>query len=163
MTAYRRDKMMGASYFFTVNLLNRQSNLLTRHIDDLRSSYQQMIAKHPMHVDAMVILHDHIHAIWTLPEHDDNYSIRWQAFKVLFSKSIPKDQQSHRSESRIKKRELGVWQRRFWEHRIRDENRFSASYGLHSLQSSQAWVCDKRERLGIFHVSSVCKIRNICE
>ncbi len=124
MTAYRRDKMMGASYFFTVNILDRQSDLLTRHIDDLRFSYLQMITKYPMQVDAMVVLPDHIHAIWTLPEDDDNYSIRWQTFKVLFSKSIPKDQQSHRSESRINKRELGVWQRRFWEHRIRDETDF---------------------------------------
>ena len=77
MTAYRRDKMMGASYFFTVNLLDRQSDLLTQHIDDLRLAYRQMIAKYPMQVDAIVILPDHIHAIWTLPEHDDNYSIRW--------------------------------------------------------------------------------------
>lgn len=60
----------------------------------------------------------------SLPEDDDNYSIRWQTFKVLFSKNIPKDHQSHRSASRIKKRELGVWQRRFWEHRLRDDNDF---------------------------------------
>lgn len=64
MTAYRRDKMMGASYFFTVNLLDRQSDLLTRNIVDLRHAYRQMITKYPMQVDAMVVLHDHLHAIW---------------------------------------------------------------------------------------------------
>jgi len=119
MTNYRRDRMMGGSYFFTVNLLDRQSHLLTRHIDELRNAFRQMTEKYPVQIDAMVVLPDHIHAIWTLADDDDNYSIRWQFFKALFSKNIPKEDQSRRSASRVKKRELGVWQRRFWEHRIR--------------------------------------------
>ena len=121
MTTYRRDRIQGGCYFFTVNLLDRRSDLLTRHIDELRSAYRQMAKKHLVQLDAMVIMPDHLHAIWTLPEGDDNYSIRWQLFKALFSKTIPKDLQPERSESRINKRELAVWQRRFWEHRIRDE------------------------------------------
>jgi putative transposase len=83
-----------------------------------------MIAKHPVHIDAMVVLPDHIHAIWTLADDDDNYSVRWQLFKALFSKNIPETDQPQRSDSRIKKRELAVWQRRFWEHRIRDAEDF---------------------------------------
>ena len=124
MTNYRRDRLIGGTYFFTVNLLDRQSNLLTRHIDELRQAHRQMIEKHPVQVDAMVVLPDHIHAIWTLPDHDDNYSIRWQLFKALFSRSIPKINQLPQSASRIKKRELTIWQRRFWEHRIRDDKDF---------------------------------------
>lgn len=113
MTAYRRDRMLGASYFFTVNILDRQSNLLTHHINELRAAHRQMIAKYPIQVDAMVVLPDHIHAIWTLADDDDNYSIRWKFFKNSFSRSIPKEPSSLRSASRIKKEERAVWQRKF--------------------------------------------------
>ena len=124
MTAYRRDRMLGGSYFFTVNILDRQSNLLTHHIDELRNAHRQMIAKYPVQVDAMVVLPDHIHAIWTLADDDADYSSRWKFFKSSFSRSIPTEHSSVRSESRIKKAERAVWQRRFWEHRIRDDEDF---------------------------------------
>ncbi|WP_410209597.1 REP-associated tyrosine transposase [Aquirhabdus sp.] len=93
--------------------------MLTQHVDELRQAHRQMISKYPIQIDAMVFLPDHIHAIWTLSEDDDNYSIRWKLFKSVFPRIIPAEPQSQRSISCIKKGERAVWQRRFWEHRIR--------------------------------------------
>ncbi len=73
----------------------------------------------PFHIDGWVVLPDHMHCIWTLPENDSDYSGRWREIKKSFSKSIPNVE--YRSESRIRNNERGIWQRRFWEHTIRDE------------------------------------------
>lgn len=119
---YRRVRIAGGCYFFTVALANRQSDLLIRNIDLLRSAVKEVIAQHPFKINAMVVLPDHIHAIWTLPEGDDNYSMRWMLIKRRFSLSLPKTEMI--SSSRLYKRERGIWQRRFWEHAIRDESDF---------------------------------------
>ncbi len=102
-----------------MNLEDRRQSLLIDYIDELRASITKTRKKMPFHIDAWVILPDHMHCIWTLPENDDNYSSRWQAIKKAFSKTIPV--QENRSTARIKRNERGVWQRRFWEHTIRDE------------------------------------------
>jgi putative transposase len=97
--------------------------LLTENIDILRTAVAKTRAKMPFHIDAWVVLPDHLHAVWTLPEGDSNFSARWQGIKTEFSKQIAPGEQ--RSESRAAKRERGLWQRRFWEHTIRDEKDYA--------------------------------------
>ena len=125
MTAYRRDKTAGASYFFTVNLLDRKSGLLTKHIDVLRDAHQKVMKSHPFCLEAMVVLPDHLHAIWTLPPSDDDYSMRWRLFKSHFSRSLSIQPSERISDSRQSKGERGIWQRRYWEHLIRDADDFN--------------------------------------
>ena len=116
---YRRAKQNGGTYFFTVNLADRKSNLLVERIDDLRDVMKSIKQRHPFQIDAMVVLPDHLHALWTLPQAEADYSKRWMLIKSGFSRRIPKNE--YRRESRILKGERGLWQRRYWEHLIRDE------------------------------------------
>ena len=120
---YRRVYVPGGTYFFTVNLADRSRTLLVDHIDDLRNAVQEVLTSHPFRIDAMVVLPDHLHAIWTLPEGDANYPMRWSLIKAGFSRCIPADER--RSKSRIAKGERGIWQRRYWEHLIRDEQDYT--------------------------------------
>ncbi|MCI5120689.1 MAG: transposase [Candidatus Electrothrix sp. AUS4] len=120
---YRRVYVPGGTYFFTVNLADRSRTLLVDHIDDLRNAVQEVLTSHSFRIDAMVVLPDHLHAIWTLPEGDANYPMRWSLIKAGFSRCIPADEQ--RSKSRIAKGERGIWQRRYWEHLIRDEQDYT--------------------------------------
>jgi putative transposase len=120
MTDYRRYFVPGGSYFFTVNLADRSQRLLVEHINLLRRAMSETRSEYSFIIDAMVVLPDHLHAIWTLPTGDANYSRRWQTLKTRFSRGLPKTEP--RSESRLSKGERGIWQRRFWEHLIRDEN-----------------------------------------
>ncbi|MHB1221983.1 MAG: REP-associated tyrosine transposase [Gammaproteobacteria bacterium] len=117
---YRRLIQPGASYFFTVNLANRQSNLLIEKIDQLKLAFNEVRSRHPFKLNAIVILPEHIHAVMTLPKNDSNYSLRWSLIKGSFSRKIESIEKV--SLSRKKKRERGIWQRRFWEHLIRDDN-----------------------------------------
>jgi len=115
---YTRVTNPGASYFFTLNITNRKSKLLLEHIDKLRNAFTRVKSKHPFKLDAIVILPDHLHAIMTLPENDANYSMRWSLIKSYFSRGIVNKESI--TNSRKSKRERGIWQRRFWEHCIRD-------------------------------------------
>ena len=124
MPDYRRIRVPGGTYFFTVNLLERKSDLLIRHIDLLRDAIKQTRRLRPFHIDAWVVLPDHMHCIWTLPDGDHNYSARWKAIKIRFAKEVPKTE--YRSKVRVRKGERGIWQRRFWEHTIRDEADYEA-------------------------------------
>ena len=119
MPNYRRLRVPGATYFFTVNLAERGSTVLSDRIDQLREAYRATAAEHPIHCDAMVVLPDHIHAVWTLPEGDDDFSRRWQKLKARFTQAT--GLRGPQSRSMVEKREAGLWQRRFWEHMIRDE------------------------------------------
>jgi putative transposase len=121
---YRRARMPGGTYFFSVNLAERKRTLLVDHIDDLRKAVRKVLTDHPFHIDTMVVLCDHLHAVWTLPEGDADFSMRWALIKAGFSRCIPADER--RSQSRITKGERGIWQRRFWEHLIRDEKDYAA-------------------------------------
>jgi len=118
MPNYRRYHIPGGCYFFTVNLLERNKTLLIGHIDLLRDSVHLCKQQRPFYIDAWVVLPEHMHCIWTLPEGDDDFSNRWKIIKTHFSKGLPKDER--RSKIRIKRGERGIWQRRFWEHAIRD-------------------------------------------
>ncbi|EXJ16494.1 REP-associated tyrosine transposase [Imhoffiella purpurea] len=125
MPDYRRVRVPGGTYFFTVNLLERYPNdLLVRHIDVLRESVRRVRRRYPFHIDAWVVLPDHLHAIWTLPEGDADYANRWRTIKQHFSRAIASTE--YRSEVRRRRGERGIWQRRFWEHAIRDDRDFAS-------------------------------------
>jgi len=123
MPEYRRNRVPGGTYFFTVNLLDRRSHLLVMHIERLRVAVRKVRAKSPFHIDAWVVLPDHLHCLWTLPVNDADFSGRWRAIKIAFSKSLPPTE--HRSAVRILRGERGIWQRRFWEHTIRDDRDYA--------------------------------------
>jgi putative transposase len=118
MRTYIRDRTDGATYFFTLNLLNRQSELLIQHINELRIAYRKTQHTMPFTLDAMVVLPEHLHMLMTLPEGDQDYPKRISCLKGLFSRQIPRSESVN--ESRTHKGERGIWQRRYWEHRIRD-------------------------------------------
>jgi putative transposase len=119
MPNYRRAFIPGGCWFFTVNLLDRRRSLLVDEIDALRRSTRRTQARYPFQIDAFVVLPDHIHAVWTLPPGDSDFSIRWRLIKTGFAKSIPKSELVNTV--CLARGERGIWQRRFWEHLIRDE------------------------------------------
>jgi len=120
MTNYRRNIIAGATYFFTVNLAERPQGLLVEHIESLRHAHRVVQMRHPFVIEAMVVLPGHLHAIWMLPVGDADYALRWRLIKTSFSRSVPAGER--RSLSRQGKGERGLWQRRYWEHTIRDES-----------------------------------------
>jgi putative transposase len=123
---YRRAKVPGATYFFTVVTYQRQN--LFQHpqlVTVLRQSVRSIKQRHQFIIEAMVVLPDHLHCIWTLPNDDANFSMRWQLIKSAFSRRCPDLYRQHLSSSRHAKGEQGVWQRRFWEHKIQDEQDFA--------------------------------------
>ena len=118
MVLYRRVFQKGGIYFFTVTLRNRKSELLTKHVELLRQSFFETYTKHPFKIISIVIMPDHIHCIWELPENDAEYSKRWLLIKSKFSRKL------HNKCQKIKANrggEYNIWARRFWEHLIRDE------------------------------------------
>jgi putative transposase len=114
---YRRLHNPGGCYFFTVVTEHRRPILLD-HIEALRRAFHITQLRHPFHIDAIVVLPDHLHTIWRLPEADNDPSYRWRVLKRLFSSALPP---VARSTAMVRKRESGIWQRRFWERCIRDE------------------------------------------
>ncbi len=121
MPEYRRVLLPGATYFFTVNLLDRKRDLLVRHIDLLREAVRDVRTKRPFDIVAWVVLPDHMHAIWTMPDSDADYAGRWLAIKAIFSRHLPMNEAESRNDSRLKRGERRIWQRRYWEHTIRDD------------------------------------------
>jgi len=128
MPEYRRAFQPGGTFFFTVVSYRRRKFLteplartsLHRAIDEVRQI-------HPFSLDAIVLLPDHLHCIWVLPEDDTNFSLRWQLIKSRFSRYYR--QSGGKSlgvgDSRRQKQESGLWQRRFWEHTVRNEKEFA--------------------------------------
>src|SRR4051812_20485814 len=123
MANYRRNFVSGGCYFFTVNVADRSSQILVRHVDTLRAAFRVVRAEHPFSIEAIVVLPDHLHAIWTLPEDDTNFALRWRLIKSTFSRGLPAGEEISRS--RLERHERGIWQRRYWEHTIRDQNDFA--------------------------------------
>jgi putative transposase len=124
MTEYRRVYIPGATCFFTVNLAERCGNhLLVEKIDALRNAFCYVKKRKPFHVDAVAIMPEHLHCIWTLPPGDADFSTRWNLLKGYFSRAIDKGERV--SDSRGKRRERGLWQRRFWAHSITDQNDYN--------------------------------------
>jgi putative transposase len=123
MTNYRRNRIAGGSYFFTVNLADRRLKLLTENIAILRAAFRYTRLRYPFALDAIVVLPDHLHAIWTLPQDDHDFALRWRLIKSAFSRALPHGEII--SQSRADKGERGIWQRRYWEHTVRDQADFS--------------------------------------
>ncbi len=113
---YRRADAAGGTYFFTVNLAERSSDKLVRHMEELRAVMKNVKETHPFAIVAMVVLPEHPHAVWRLPPGDADYPLRWSLIKARFSRQWVKDERIRKS--RQAKRERGIWQRRYWEHQI---------------------------------------------
>ncbi len=122
MSNYRRARVPGATYFFTVALAERGGRLLVENIALLREAFRTTRRERPFRIDAMVVLPDHLHAVWTLPPGDAEFPIRWRLIKSRFSLAVPRGERIR--PSRAMKGERGIWQRRYWEHLIRDDTDF---------------------------------------
>ncbi len=125
MPEYRRVKLKGGTYFFTLVTYKRQSIFLFHEaIVLLKKSIDHVKDYYPFSLEAYCILPDHIHLIFSLPEDDNNYSVRISQIKRRFSKQYNKKigVLDLGNKSRQNRRELPIWQRRFWDHLIRDEN-----------------------------------------
>jgi len=118
MANYHRPEITGAAVFFTVTLAPRGSSLLVDEIEKLRQAVQETRAERPFGIAAWIVLPDHLHCIWQLPPGDRDYPTRWRLIKLRFSRGLAKG--SLRT-SHVRRQERGIWQRRFWEHHIRDE------------------------------------------
>jgi putative transposase len=139
MSNYLRNRVPGGCYFFTVNLLERKKHLLTEHIDLLRHAFRTVKQQRPFHIDAIVVLPEHLHCLLTLPENDDDFSGRWRAIKKTFSKQLPATE--YRSQVRRHRHERGIWQRRFWEHTIRNETDYIQHIDyIHYNPVKHGWV-----------------------
>lgn len=114
---FRRVYQSSAHHFFIVVTENRQP-LLIEHISRLRSAFRRAMSRYPFDIEAIVILPDHLHSIWRLPTGDADFSTRWMVIKRKFSAGFSTD---FVNASKSSKREKGIWQRRFWEHCIGDE------------------------------------------
>jgi putative transposase len=109
---YRRARIQGGSYFFTVVTHNRRKIFAAdKNIEILRAGFQYVMRKHPFRIDAHVILPDHAHFIWTLPDDDSDFSMRWRLIKSYFTRHFQAAAAPRYS----------LWQKKFWEHLIRDE------------------------------------------
>ena len=122
MVRYRRNFIPGGTFFFTITLADRRSNTLVDHIVALRSAFRAARRERPFVIEAIVVLPDHLHAILTLPPNDADFSGRWRRIKGHFSSALIE------ARLRLKRRpngDLALWQRRFWEHTIRDDRDFA--------------------------------------
>jgi len=122
MVSYRRARVPGGTYFFTLALHDRRSMLLVEHVDVLRHAFRLVLGSRPFTLPAIVILPDHLHAIWTLPPDDFDFPGRWKAIKSAFTRGVKsKGVRLHANP----KNEHALWQRRYWEHLIVNETDFS--------------------------------------
>jgi len=155
MTNYRRIHVPGATWFFTVNLAERKGNrLLIENIDKLRMAFAYVKQRKPFIMDAVVILPEHLHCIWTLPADDSDISIRWNLLKGHFSRSIEKGERI--SQSRENRRERGLWQRRFWDHLLRDQDDYNLHVDYIHGNPVKLRLGEAGDRLALFKFSSIC-------
>lgn len=123
MRTYLRTRAAGGTYFFTVNLAERRGNaLLVERIAELRAAFRATCIERPFEIPAMVVLPDHLHCLWRLPSDDSDFPTRWRLIKSRFARAVPR--MDRYSRSRRNKGERGIWQRRYWEHVIRDDADF---------------------------------------
>ena len=125
---YRRDFVPGGSYFFTVVTEQRRRLFAdTANVMLLRQAVHSVMQKRPFTIDAIVILPDHIHCIWSLPPEDADFATRWRLIKTWFTKHLLLQEDIRPNRARIKKCQQAIWQHRYWEHLLRDE----ADYQIH--------------------------------
>ncbi|MGJ8625504.1 MAG: REP-associated tyrosine transposase [Sulfitobacter sp.] len=139
MADYIRRRSPGGTFFFTIRLADRGSDLLVRQIHHLRRAMRETKERHAFHIDAIAVLPSVIHTIWTLPEGDTNYPNRIGMLKSKFSRSQPMP--AHRTLIQIQRGEKAIWQRRYWEHEIRDEADFARHCDLIYLSPVHAGLC----------------------
>lgn len=128
MPHYRRNWIAGGTFFFTLVTFERRPWLCDEWARAaLRTAIASVRRRHPFEIDAWVLLPDHLHCIWTLPSLDRDYATRWRLIKMLVAKSCGQRLSGHRLPSSYRlRRERGLWQRRYWEHTLRDERDFGA-------------------------------------
>ena len=114
MPNYKRLYIEGGCYYFTVCIANRRKRLLTDNIAALRSAFEYTQSRHPFEVNAICILPDHLHCIWTLPQNDADFSTRWRLIKSHFTRLLRKDGVAE-----------AIWQSRFWEQAIEGEKQYN--------------------------------------
>ncbi|MDA0186641.1 MAG: transposase [Proteobacteria bacterium] len=124
MSNYRRPRIPGATIFFTVALERRGADTLVRHVEALRVAFRRTMAERPFCIEAAVILPDHLHMIWTLPNGDSDFPNRWRMIKARLTQAVPYIRPQRASH--LRRRERGLWQRRYWEHHIRSPEEFAA-------------------------------------
>src|SRR5436309_1161048 len=122
MVQYRRNFVRGGTFFFTVALADRRSSILVTHIQSLRAAFRRTPRERPFEIDAIVVLPEHLHAVMTLPPEDADFSGRWRRIKSLFTQRVVRDGMPI---TRNRRGEYTLWQRRFWEHTVRDETDFA--------------------------------------
>jgi len=162
MSRYRRASVAGSTYFFTVVAFRRQPILCDDMVRAaLRSAIENVRAVRPFAIDAWVLLPDHLHCIWTLPDGDADFSTRWRMIKRAVSLVCGDDYRraDWMTASKRKYRESTIWQRRFWEHQIRNED--DSACRLHSFQSGEARSCVPCNRLTLFDVSPLYRPRTV--
>jgi len=144
MPQYIRAHIAGGSFFFTVTLIE--------HVDLLRAAFRNVRLRRPFQIDAIVVLPDHLHCIWTLPPDDADFSTRQRLIKTTFVCGIAAGERL--SARRQRASERGIWQRRFWEHAIRDENDFvrHVDYIHYNRSSTPTWI---GLRIGRIRISTV--------
>jgi putative transposase len=144
MADYRRAWCPGGTYFFTVNLLRRQGNdLLIRHIGLLRSVVSSVQQRHPFRIHGWVVLPEHLHCVIELPPNDADFATRWRLIKMGFSKGLPRTE--NLSAISIRRGERGIWQRRYWEHLIRDERDYQAIQDNSNVKVSTPYVTIEKQ------------------
>ncbi|MGK5094177.1 transposase [Deltaproteobacteria bacterium TL4] len=119
---YRRFQT-GTWYFFTVVTFQRRPLFQDpENVNVLREAFRAIMKKHPFHLDAIVVLPDHLHCIWELPEQDHDFPMRWRQIKSDFTRNCSEEYKSMPSASHRSRKEQSIWQRRYWEHQLRDED-----------------------------------------
>ena len=121
MVRYRRNFVAGGTFFFTATLADRRSSALTDHIVSLRTAFRDTKYSQPFTTDAIVVLPDHLHTIMTLPDGDADFSNRWKLIKRRFTTAVTA---AGVPIARHSNGDFALWQRRFWEHTIRDDADF---------------------------------------
>ncbi|HLH93824.1 MAG TPA: transposase [Xanthobacteraceae bacterium] len=138
MVRYRRNLIPGGTFFFTVTLADRSASLLTDNIASLRHAFRTTREERPFEIDAIVILPEHLHVLMSLPEGDADFPGRWRRIKSVFTRHVValgvSATRSHRGE-------YGLWQRRYWEHTIRDQTDFARHFDyIHYNPAKHGWV-----------------------
>ena len=147
MPSYIRSHTPGATYFFTVTLQDRGARYLVDHVADLRACLAAVKSSHPFRIDAMVVLPEHIHALWTLSPEDADFSRRWMLLKQSFTRRLQASGSLTAEASGMRRKgQRSVWQNRFWEHQIRDEDDFARHVDyIHFNPVKHGWVMRARD------------------
>ena len=153
---YRRYRVPGGCYFFTVNLLERFPNdLLIRHVDLLRAVVRDVRRRWPFVIDGWVVLPDRLHCIWTLPVGDSDFANRWRLIKAGFARQLPKTER--RSLVRTARGERGYLAAAFLGACDSRWTGLRIAHGLPAFQSGQAWLCPARGGSAVFEFRPVCR------